>query len=240
MKKAYLNWSSGKDATFALHKIQEAGTYKVEKLVTSLNTDHDRISMHGVRKELLKRQAKAVGLPLQLIKLHGNVSLEEYTSIMEQQTTQLVQEGFESAIFGDILLEDLMEYRKKQLQQVGLEGVFPLWQKNTSKLARELIATGYKAIVVCVNARLLDASFCGRIFDTSFLEDLPKNIDHCGENGEFHTFVFDGPLFNKPVEFSLGEKVHRVYTPTEKEEENDCFTKPRTWDTGFWYQDLLL
>lgn len=240
MKKAYLNWSSGKDAAFALHKTLAENEYSVEKLVTSINTDFDRISMHGVRRDLLEAQAKQLGLPLQLIALQGDVSLEKYTAIMRENTEQLVQEGFDTAIFGDILLEDLMEYRKQQLQEVGLTGVFPLWQKNTTKLAKELIATGYKAIVVCVNARLLDESFCGRLYDQSFLNDLPEEVDPCGENGEFHTFVYDGPLFKQPIAVEYGEKICRDYAPTKQEDDQDCFDKPRSWDTKFWFQDLKL
>lgn len=238
MTKAYLNWSSGKDATFALHKAVESGDFSVEKLVTSLNTDFDRVSMHGIRKELLERQAESLGIPLHIIPLHGDVSMEKYNDIMREHTSQLKKEGFETAIFGDIFLEDLMEYRKEQLKTIGLTGEFPLWKMETSTLSKQLIELGYKAIVVSINAKLLDESFCGRIYDESFLADLPDNVDPCGENGEFHTFVFDGPLFKKPIDFTVGEKVLRDFSPNKNEDEEDCFSEPKTWDTKFWFVDL--
>lgn len=238
MEKAYLNWSSGKDATFALHKTVKSGSFSVEKLVTSLNTDFNRVSMHGIRKELLERQAESLGIPLHIIPLKGDVSMEKYNSIMQTHTSQLKNEGFSTAIFGDIFLEDLMEYRKEQLNKIGLTAEFPLWKIETPTLARQLIDLGYKAIVVCVNAKLLDESFCGRVFDESFLTDLPENVDPCGENGEFHTFVFDGPLFKNPVSFEIGEKVLRDFSPNKNEDEEDCFDEPRSWDTKFWFVDL--
>lgn len=239
MKKAYLNWSSGKDATFTLHKVMEANKFSVEKLVTTINTDLNRVSMHGIRKELLEQQAKSIGILLDTIPFHGDISMDTYTTIMHKHTSQLKSEGFEAAIFGDIFLEDLMDYRKNQLKEIGLEGEFPLWKEDTANLAQEFIELGYKAIVVCVNAKLLDESFCGRIFDERFLADLPEEVDPCGENGEFHTFVFDGPLFKTPVDFRLGEKVLRDFSPNKKNED-DCFDEPRSWDTKFWYADLLL
>lgn len=238
MKKAYLNWSSGKDAMFALHKAKESGDFSVEKLVTTLNTDFDRVSMHGIQKKLLEHQAESLGIPLHLIPLQGDISMEDYNTSMRKHTSELKKEGFDTAIFGDIFLEDLMEYRKNQLQEIGLKGEFPLWKQDTNKLAHDFIALGYKAIVVCVNAKLLNASFCGRIFDKKLLDDLPENVDPCGENGEFHTFVFDGPLFRSPVNFTVGEKVLRDFSPNKKDED-DCFDEPNSWDTKFWFVELV-
>lgn len=239
MKKAYISWSSGKDATFALHVAIASKDFSVEKLVTTLNTDFNRISMHGIRKGLLQQQAESLAIPLHIIPLHGNISMDSYTSIMEEHMSELKNEGFETAIFGDIFLEDLMEFRENQLHAIGLEGKFPLWKKNTTELAHDFIELGYQAIVVCVNANVLDKSFCGRLFDEQFLSELPENVDPCGENGEFHTFVFDGPLFRKPIRFEMGEKVLRDFSPNKKNED-DCFDEPRSWDAKFWYVDLLL
>ena len=239
MKKAFLNWSSGKDAAFALFKIQQEKKYSVEKLVTTVNSDLDRISMHGLRKELLLQQAERIGIPLHVIPLAGNVSMSTYNEIMEAETEKLAEEGFKNSIFGDIFLEDLKEYREKQLEGTALEAVFPLWRMNTRKLMTDFLGAGFKAITVCVNAKVLDKSFCGRVIDEEFLKDLPAGVDPCGENGEFHTFVFDGPIFSKPVQFQKGEYVQRTYESNSEEEDN-CFSdKQESWDTSFWYCDLL-
>lgn len=239
MKKAFINWSSGKDAAFALFKMQQKNDFLVEKLVTTVNSDLERISMHGLRKELLVRQAEEVGLPLHIIPLSGNVSMKTYDGVMKIQTSNLMAEGFEYSIFGDIFLEDLRKYREEQLQEVSLKALFPLWQRDTTTLIQDFLSAGFKAITVCVNAKLLDQTFCGRIVDESFLKDLPKGVDPCGENGEFHTFVFDGPIFHKPVKFLKGEIVQRTYE-SNKEEEEDCFSDEKErWDSNFWYCDLL-
>lgn len=240
MKKAYLNWSSGKDAALSLYKLQQDSEYSVEKIVTTVNTDFDRISMHGIRTELLIKQAENIGLPLHQIRLHGEVSMEEYNKVMEMETNKLLDEGFTHSVFGDIFLEDLKLYREKYLEEIGLQAVFPLWKQSTEKLLEEFISEGFKAIVVCVNTNKLDRSFCGRMLDKDFLNDLPEDVDPCGENGEFHTFVFDGPIFKKPIDFKIGEMVEKSYKPA-KESENNCFTgDQKSWDTSFVYCDLLL
>ena len=239
MEKAYINWSSGKDAAFALYKIQNEQKFKVEKLVTTINSEVGRVSMHGLRKELLIKQAESLQIPLQIIELNGNVSMQTYNAIMKAEVSKLIAEGFTQCVFGDIFLEDLKEYREKQLAEVGLKAVFPLWGKNIRELMEEFIAEGFKAITVCVNAKLLDKSFCGRIIDEQFISDLPENVDPCGENGEFHSFVFDGPNFKNPVNFEIGEIIEKHFSPNE-DEKDDCFTdKIKSWDTRFWYCDLI-
>ena len=239
MKKAYFNWSSGKDAMLALDKTLSAKEYDVTKLVTTVNTDYNRVSMHGLSVNLLEKQSEAIGIPLEKIELGGNVSMSTYDAQMKTVMTGLLQEGYEYAFFGDIFLEDLKKYREAKLAEVGVKAVFPLWKQNTKELLLEFLEKGYKAITVCVNAKLLDASFCGRIIDENFIENLPENVDICGENGEFHTFVFDGPIFKKPVDFIIGEKVLRGYTPS-KDKDDNCFTKDNdSWDTSFWYCDLI-
>ena len=239
MKKAYLNWSSGKDAAFSLYKLQQQGDFDVVELFTAINIDVNRISMHGVRIELLQAQARSIGLPLHLAEFSGNVSMETYNRVMETETKKLKAAGIDFACFGDIFLEDLKEYRDSQLAKVGLTGVYPLWKKETTKLVEDFIELGFKAIIVCTNAQYLDESFCGRVIDHQFLADLPENVDPCGENGEFHTFVFDGPIFSESIKFEIGEKVHRTYKSVEDGEDN-CFTDEDTnWDTGFWYCDLI-
>ncbi len=238
MQKTYLNWSSGKDAALALYLLQNDKKFKVEKLVTTINSEVDRVSMHGLKRELLVKQAESIGIHLQLIELNGTVSMEQYNSIMTDAVTQLKNEGFTHSVFGDIFLEDLKEYREAQLNKIGINPVFPLWKRNTKELILEFIAQGFKAITVCVNARVLDKSFCGREIDLEFIESLPINVDPCGENGEFHTFVYDGPNFKERVKYEVGEIIERIYTPSKTE--NDCFKdKPQSWDTAFWYCDLL-
>ncbi len=238
MKKAYLNWSSGKDAAFALYKVRNEGVYSIEKLITTINSEIGRISMHGVRKELLELQAKRIDLPLDIISLDGNVPLSTYNEVMWRQTEKLCSDGYQFSIFGDIFLEDLRQYREDQLAKVGITAVFPLWKKDTKELIDDFISAGFKAIVVCVNSKLLDRSFCGRILDQEFLSSLPGGVDPCGENGEFHTFVYDGPFFSEPVKFRVGEVVEKFYQSNG--DEDDCFKdKKETWDTVFWYCDLL-
>lgn len=238
MKKAYFNWSSGKDSALALHKALQTEEYTIDRLITTVNTDYNRVSMHGLPVELLEQQAASIGLPLTKIGLAGKVDMKTYDQQMRKVMTKLKDDGYEHAFFGDIFLGDLREYREKKLAEVGIKAVFPLWKKDTKKLLQEFLEKGFKTITVCVNAKLLDESFCGRIIDQQFIDDLPEDVDYCGENGEFHTFVFDGPIFKHPIEFTIGEKVLRNYKSTENEDD-DCFTDDQSWDNSFWYCDLI-
>lgn len=209
----------------------------MEKLITTINSQTGRISMHGVRNELLKSQAQKIGLPLEMIPLEGNVSMATYNEIMQKQNEKLISEGLLYSIFGDIHLEDLRKYREEQLEKAGITAVFPLWKKDTKELMHEFLSEGFKALVVCVNSKQLDRSFCGRELDLDFLSSLPEGVDPCGENGEFHTFVYDGPIFKEPVKFQIGEVVEKFYKTNE---EDDCFKdKTQSWDTAFWYCDLI-
>ncbi|WP_029037376.1 Dph6-related ATP pyrophosphatase [Salinimicrobium xinjiangense] len=239
MKKAFINWSSGKDAAYALYLLQNKKELSVEKLVTTINSQVDRVSMHGLRKDLLQKQASSLGIPHHIISLPGEVSMETYNRIMEEEVEKLRAEGFTHSVFGDIFLEDLKQYREQQLQKVNIQPVFPLWKKDTGMFMKEFLSAGFKAITVSVNARLLDQSFCGRIIDDQFLSDLPENVDPAGENGEFHSFVFDGPVFSAPITFQKGEIVERSFAPAGDKNDN-CFKKePKTWDTSFYYCDLI-
>lgn len=236
--KAFFNWSTGKDSMLALHRVVRSKMIPVGKLITTINTDFKRVSMHGIHKDLLQQQADCLDIPLQLIELKSNISLNDYNQEMSNQLESLKSEGFSHGIFGDILLEDLKDYRESNYRNIGLEPIFPLWKEDTKQLIREFIDLGYQAIVVCVNDKVLDKSFCGRIVDEKFIEDLPSDVDLCGENGEFHTFVFDGPLFKNPVNFELKDIILRDYAPSGKDED-DCFTKTRSWDTKFWFAELV-
>ncbi len=238
MKKAYFNWSTGKDSSLALYHVLRQKEFAVTQLVTTVNKDFERVSMHGLREALLDAQVERLEIPLQKIYFPAQVSMSSYDNTMKAATKQLVEAGFTHGIFGDIFLEDLRKYREEKLQEVGITGVFPLWKKDTKSLVKEFISLGFKAITVCVNAKLLDESFVGRVLDENFINDLPDTIDPCGENGEFHTFVFDGPIFSSPINFTIGEKVLKTYTPSEKEEDT-CASDDSNWDTAFWYCDLV-
>lgn len=228
--KAYLNWSSGKDAAMALTAMQASGNYTVEKLLTTVNKTYERVTMHGLRMSLLQAQAKAIGIPLTTLQLSENPGMDEYNNQMLAKTKALANEGFTHSVFGDIFLEDLRTYREQMLQPTGIEPVFPLWKKNTTDLLKHFIATGFKAIVISCNAALLPKHFCGRMIDEQFINDLPNGIDPCGENGEFHTFCFAAPCFKYEVPFTKGEIVHKTY-PAPNSSSNEI--------TGYWYCDLL-
>jgi uncharacterized protein (TIGR00290 family) len=241
-KKALFNWSSGKDSALALYKITQNSEYEISCLLTSVNQQFQRISMHGVRVELLEQQAKSIGLPLEIMQIPEMPTMEVYENVMQETLSKLKKQGINYSIFGDIFLEDLRKYREDKLIGIGFEGVFPLWKIPTQELIQEFLALGFKTIVVCVNERHLDKSFVGRIIDQDFINDLPENVDVCGENGEFHTFTFDGPIFATPINFEIGEVVYRKYEKPEKEDAADtaCDTSaPDAFDFGFWYCELV-
>lgn len=236
--KAYLNWSGGKDSALALYHAQQDPALEVAALFTSVNAAHNRVSMHGVRRQLLQLQAQSIGLPLYTAELPEMPGMSDYERIMEQCVVGLQSKGFQTAIFGDIFLEDLKRYREEQLARVSLPCVFPIWKKDSRQLVRQFIDLGFKAVLVCVNSQYLDSSFCGRMIDDALLNDLPANVDPCGENGEYHSFVFDGPLFNIPIPFTKGEVVYREYA-APKEEKEQCFSATPQKPSGFYFLDLL-
>lgn len=203
---AYFNWSSGKDSALALWRCLNANELSIKHLVTTINTDKQRVSMHGLRVSLLKEQAKSIGIPLHIIELPDVPTMSSYETAMELGMKPILESGLKNAVFGDIFLEDLKKYREDQLSKLDIKAHFPLWKEATTELPKELLSAGFKAIVVCVDGSKLDESFVGRLYDETFIMDLPENVDPCGENGEFHTFVYDGPLFQFPVTFELGEK----------------------------------
>lgn len=205
-----------------LYYLQNSGKYEVSLLSTSINEELDRVTMHGLRRSLLERQADSLGIPLRLIKLPLNTDMETYGKLMEKEINHLKENGYTHAAFGDIFLEDLKAYRDKMLAEFNIDGVYPIWKKDTKELALELIELGFKAKLVCINNDLLDDSFLGATIDHEFLDRLPKNVDPCGENGEFHTFCYDGPIFNQPVYFEEGDVVTREY-PAPNENGNVTF-----------------
>lgn len=233
--KTFFNWSGGKDSALALYYAQKSGLYSIEKLLTNINGKHRRVSMHGVRENLLQQQAESIGLPLQKIFLPEEPSMHEYEQQMKENLLLLKEEHFTHAVFGDIFLEDLKNYREQQLASIGLNAVFPIWKRDSVELIHEFLDLGFKTILVCIKADLLPKEFAGRVIDRQFLRDLPKNVDACGENGEFHTFVFDGPIFSKPVNFEKGEIVYKEYA-SPKTSNNFQTSKS---SVGFYFQDLI-
>ncbi len=206
-----MNWSGGKDSALALWRLQQTSHYAVDTLLTTLNAANHRISMHGVREELLDMQARRMGLPLVKLFLPEDSSMEEYQHRMGLTLEPLVKAGITHAVFGDIFLDDLRHWREEQLARWSLTGVFPLWRVPSLQLLEEFWAAGFATVVVSVNSQFLDASFCGRLLDRAFVADLPPGVDPCGENGEFHTFVVQAPYFDAPIPVLIGETVTKHY-----------------------------
>lgn len=209
MKKVLLSWSSGKDSAWTLGRLLADPGLEVAGLLTTINESADRVAMHAVRRKLLEAQAEAVGLRLWAIPLPAPCSNSEYEKIMERACSRAVEEGIEAIAFGDLFLTDVRQYRERQLQGTGLEPLFPLWGRPTGLLAWEMIAAGLRAKITCVDPAQMDRRFAGREFDQSFLADLPTQADPCGENGEFHSFVYDAPEFRAPLAVRPGEIVER-------------------------------
>jgi uncharacterized protein (TIGR00290 family) len=209
MKRVLLSWSSGKDSAWALHVLRQQPGIEVIGLLTTLNSEFDRVAMHGTRRSVLEAQAAAAQLPLWIIPLPWPCSNEIYEQRMAEACQRAVRERIDAIAFGDLFLRDVREYREKQLAPTGLEPLFPLWEIPTAQLARDMIAAGLRAKVVCVDPRQLDPSFAGRDFNAQLLDDLPAGIDPCGERGEFHSCAFAGPMFTAPIPLEPGEIVNR-------------------------------
>ena len=203
MNKAVIAWSGGKDSVLALHEAQKQ--IQIEALITTI-TEDDRIAMHGINKQLILQQAHSIGYPLAEVQIPQNCSNDEYELRMTQVLQKYRESGVDSVIFGDLFLEDIRAYREDFLKRIGMKGIFPLWKKDTSLLAKQFINSGFHAIIICVDTQILSKEFAGRDFDYELLKDLPQNVDPCGENGEFHTFVYDGPIFHEPLEIEKGKK----------------------------------
>ena len=209
MKRILLSWSSGKDSAWSLHVIRQRADYEVVGLLTTFNEAADRVAMHAVRRELVERQAIAVGVALWSVPLPWPCSNEQYESLMAQACDRAVAAGVEGIAFGDLFLEDVRAYREKQMKDTGLEPVFPVWGLPTAALAREMIVSGVRAKLTCVDTDKLDRLFVGREFDEALLADLPGDVDPCGERGEFHSFVYAGPMFRDALPVTVGERVAR-------------------------------
>ena len=208
-KKTWLSWSSGKDSAWALHVLCQSDEYEVTGLFTTINSEFERVAMHAVRVELLRQQAQAVGLPLHLIEIPYPCSNEQYAAVMTEFVEEASNEGVRCMAFGDLYLQDVRSYREERMQGTGIEPVFPLWGRPTRELLEEMLAGGLRACLTCVDPRVLPAEFAGRELTPALLQSMPSGIDPCGENGEFHSFVFDGPMFTYPLDIEMGEVVTR-------------------------------
>jgi uncharacterized protein (TIGR00290 family) len=208
-RKAWLAWSTGKDSAWALHVLRQAGEIEVVGLLTTVTGEFERVSMHAVREELLDLQARAAGVPCRKVRIPWPCTNEVYEREMTQALAAARSEGVGHVAFGDLFLADVRAYREKQLAGTGVEPLFPLWQRDTALLAREMIASGLRATLTCVDPRRLDRSFAGRAFDDALLAALPSGVDPCGENGEFHTFVSAGPMLGFTLDVTVGEVVDR-------------------------------
>lgn len=208
-KPVILSWSGGKDSCLALSELLASPDIHVEALLTTVTRDYERISMHGVRTVLIERQAESLGLPLQKVFISKGATNAEYESCMAEALSAFRDRGIETVAFGDLFLEDIKAYRDCFLARHGMKGLYPIWQRHTGTAIRDFIAAGFKTVIVCVDPRQLDPAFAGRLIDECLLSELSPTCDPCGENGEFHTFVFDGPIFEKPVRFAKGDTVCR-------------------------------
>ena len=204
-----MSWSSGKDSAWALHKLQQSPEIDLVGLFCTVNKEFDRVAMHGVRVELLQKQAKSIGLPLEIIEIPYPCSNAEYEKIMGQFVKRAKSDNIEYFAFGDLFLKDVRNYREEKLKGSGIKPIFPIWGIPTDKLSREMISNGLRTVITCINPKQTPEEFVGREFNESFLDSLPKTIDPCGENGEFHSFVFDGPMFKEQIEIFMGDIVHR-------------------------------
>ena len=209
MKRILVSWSSGKDSAWCLHVLRQRGEYQIAGLLTTFNQAVNRVAMHAVRRELVERQAASAGLQLWAVPLPWPCSNEEYEALMAQTCARAIAEGIEGIAFGDLFLEDVRAYRERQLKETRLNPIFPLWGLPTREVAKEMIASGLRAKLTCVDTHQLDAGFLGREFDEELLTSLPPGVDPCGEKGGFHSFVYAGPILNEEIPISVGETVVR-------------------------------
>ena len=207
MEKVLVSWSSGKDSALALYEIQRSRRYEIVSLLTTVTESYDRVSLHGVPRVLVEQQAESLGLPLHKVFIPRDCSEEEYEARMKETLLKFKESGISLVVFGDIFLQWVKEYRENNLSKLGMKALLPIWGRDTAELTRSFIASGFKAVITCVDTRVLDKKFLGRIIDEDFMDQLPPNVDQGGENGEFHSFVFDGPIFRERIAYKPGEQV---------------------------------
>ncbi|MEO3407220.1 diphthine--ammonia ligase [Mucilaginibacter sp. CAU 1740] len=234
--KCIFNWSGGKDSALALYYCLQDPDIEIAYLVTTVNDAADRISMHGVRTELLIEQAASIGIPLYQIRLPEMPGMKEYDEVMRHHLSHFKSEGITHSIFGDIFLQDLRDYRDTRLSEVGLTGLYPLWKRDTRELINEFLRLGFGTVIACTQQRL--ERIVGREISPELIDSLPGDVDVCGENGEFHTFTFKGPIFKRAIAYKTGEKVFKEYK-APKNADDSCVSSTDEKPAGFWYCDLL-
>ncbi len=235
LPKVVFCWSGGKDSAYCLHKVMNEKLFDVKYLLTTINEEFDRISMHGVREDLLDIQTQAIGIPTLKVKVSTGTN-EEYEKQMQTVLIKAKAEGIDYVVFGDIFLEDLRIYRENNLAKINMKAIFPLWKMNTDFLIKDFIKQGFKTITCCINDGYLSKAWVGRNIDNAFIKELPPNVDPCGENGEYHTFCYDGPVFKHKIEFTGGEKIYRALSLKTAD---DCTLPGNIITKGFWFYDLL-
>ncbi|HZX58129.1 MAG TPA: diphthine--ammonia ligase [Mucilaginibacter sp.] len=236
MKKCIFYWSGGKDSALALYHCLQNPDLDIKYLVTTINDAVDRISMHGVRVELLIKQAESIGIPLYQVRLPEMPGMKEYDAVMRSTMEHFREEGVTHSIFGDIFLEDLKNYRDARLVEVGMTGIYPLWKRDTTELINEFLDLGFETVIACTQERL--ERIVGKEISAELVMSLPDDVDVCGENGEFHTFAFKGPIFKTEIAYRLGEKLFKEYA-APKNSDDTCFSSDPQKTAGFWYCDLL-
>lgn len=239
MKKVLFHWSGGKDSSLCLYKLLQSKEHEVCQLLTTVSEARKRVSMHGTREALIHLQSQHIGIPLHPVQLPDRLDMEEYGRIMFESLNTFRDDGIRYGAFGDIFLEDLRSYRETKLAEVDMKAIFPLWDQPTERLAREFIDLGFKAVLSSVDGRTLDASFVGREYNHQLLTDLPEDVDPCGENGEFHTFVYDGPIFEAPVPVKKGKIVERSYEPNKDSAHSFSDRPDRSTSFSYWFIDLF-
>ncbi len=230
-----MSWSGGKDSSYALHKILQEGIFEIKYLLSTFNGNYKRLSMHGVRESLIEEQARQIGIPLLKVYVY-EASNEEYEKQMGAALAKAREEGIQHMIFGDIFLEDLRQYRELKMKAVNMFCIFPIWKIDTTLLIKDFVTKGFRTITCCINDAYLSEEWVGREIDESFINELPPNVDPCGENGEYHSFCFDGPFFEKPLDIKTGIVTYKALelNLTSGGEGEQPVTK------GFWYCDLEL
>lgn len=233
-EKIIFSWSGGKDSALCLYKVLQDKRYEVCYLLTTLNGNLKRVSMHGIAEAELDAQAESIGIPMKKVYVY-EASNEEYERQMHALLTAVKEEGIHTVVFGDIFLEDLRRYREEKLSTLNMKAVFPLWKRDTNELVTEFIGLGFKTLTCCVNDAYLNAAHCGQLIDAAFIESLPDLVDPCGENGEYHTFCYDGPVFKTPLQVNVNDV---IYKPLDKALQHP--DKNGRSPQGFWYADIQI
>ncbi len=231
---AIMSWSGGKDSSYTLYKVLQEGIYDVKYLLSTINGNLKRLSMHGIKEELIQAQADSIGIPLIKVYVY-EANNAEYEKQMSEMLAKVNEEGINTVIFGDIFLEDLRKYREDKMSAVNMQCVFPIWKTDTTFLVNDFVEKGFKTVTCCINDGYLNENWCGKIIDNGFIKNLPTTVDACGENGEFHSFCYDGPIYKQPIKIEVKEN---IYKPLEYDLKNHPTAIKDVGTKGFWFADI--